>query len=955
MLAALLLVSGGGIFFYYRFYQAQQARTGQTAEEKYAVNSIPLDNIGSLNNQAAGGVQPLDRLSVNGDLVVGGRVSLSAAAIDDIASGLIGKVNLQAASPGTQQTGNINISGVVIASNLQGNGSGLTGLNASNFTAGTVEDGRLSANVTRLGQTIPLSALQPTILSSLNGVSNNGGNIDIIGGDNISVASDSGGKIITISTPGSAGDISGVTAGDGLSGGGTSGSVSLAVDSSVARASGASANSQTFAGNNQKFQNIANSTTAFQIQNAAGASNLFVADTTNSRLAVNQASANYALDVNGDINVTNGNTFRIGGTAICTSGGCTPAGGSSGYIQNGTSLQAAANFNIESAATGSVGGKIKGKSGQSADLFQLVDGNSNVIASFGATGAVSLKTSVDSLHAFSLQNADGERILNVVTSNTAQVPITALQGYFNHKGSHILGFLEPGGFVVSSGASGGSLPAATYEYRIAERGFQSGSISSYSAAMSSTPTTVTTAGSTSVNTLDWFTNGLDTEEGFRIYRTINGGISWEYVDVSGEIRTLVDNGSNYTWLSLGSSPSLYQVNSNMNMDLGLGVGSGVVYLGKGNVTAAEIKLMLPTGDLNVDSNGGILLTSSAVTRVAPNADSTTVFQVQNEAGTKYALSTDTTNIRLGVGTAAPTATLDVRPAAVGELGFFIRQYASSTADLLQFQNSSSVTVFNIDASGHLASGESLPGVPIVGVDPNSGADKGDTVNNDGPLKAYSGGGLTLNIAAGSAYSADINGSPTNIKRCNLASNTTLNMGDNSTRYIYVLAGGADSSTGTTCTFAQGTAPDTFNASKPTVVIAKVVTSGGSITSVSDTRFFIGGNLTYVQTAAAVEPGMIVKADTGNNNQVQTTTSAADTGVEGIVVIGNNGAGRAIMMTSGQAWVQAVSSATRANCAGTSTSAGLVNNVTAAVNACVGRVKTNAAASTPSVLVQLAPN
>lgn len=140
-----------------------------------------------------------------------------------------------------------------------------------------------------------------------------------------------------------------------------------------------------------------------------------------------------------------------------------------------------------------------------------------------------------------------------------------------------------------------------------------------------------------------------------------------------------------------------------------------------------------------------------------------------------------------------------------------------------------------------------------------------------------------------------------------------------------------------------------------MVIAKVVTSGGTITSVADTRFFIGGSLTYVQTSSAVEAGMIVKADTTADNQVQTTTTGADTGVEGIIVIGNNLAGRAIMMTSGSAWAQAVSGATRASCAGTSTTAGVVNNVTSAVNTCVGRVKSNASTTTPSVLVQVAPN
>jgi parallel beta-helix repeat protein len=47
---------------------------------------------------------------------------------------------------------------------------------------------------------------------------------------------------------------------------------------------------------------FSNSTTAFQIQDATGGSNLLVADTLNNRIAIGQASANYTLDVAGTIN-----------------------------------------------------------------------------------------------------------------------------------------------------------------------------------------------------------------------------------------------------------------------------------------------------------------------------------------------------------------------------------------------------------------------------------------------------------------------------------------------------------------------------------------------------------------------------------------------------------------------------------------------------------------------------
>jgi hypothetical protein len=78
---------------------------------------------------------------------------------------------------------------------------------------------------------------------------------------------------------------------------------------------------QTFTGNNT-FQNAANGTSTFQIQDLAGTSNLFIADTSHTRIAIAQATATYTLDVGGDVNTTTG--YRVSGTAgssvTCSSG-----------------------------------------------------------------------------------------------------------------------------------------------------------------------------------------------------------------------------------------------------------------------------------------------------------------------------------------------------------------------------------------------------------------------------------------------------------------------------------------------------------------------------------------------------------------------------------------------------------------------------------------------------------
>jgi hypothetical protein len=191
---------------------------------------------------------------------------------------------------------------------------------------------------------------------------------------------------------------------------------------------------QTFTGNN-KFtgtflaQNASNSTTAFQIQNAAGTSNLLVADTTNTRLAVGQASASYTLDVAGDVNLTTGSVYRINGVQICSSGGCLVGGGSGSYIQNGTSTQASANFNIQSAAAGSVGGIIQGAASQTADLFDLKTSTPATVLSVSASGATIFKNSADSTTAFQVQNSAGTSNLLVADTTNTRIGIGTAPAY----------------------------------------------------------------------------------------------------------------------------------------------------------------------------------------------------------------------------------------------------------------------------------------------------------------------------------------------------------------------------------------------------------------------------------------------------------------------------------------------------------------------------------------------
>jgi hypothetical protein len=105
-----------------------------------------------------------------------------------------GKINIEADN--IDLTGAVVGSSTVNASTFNGSGSGLTNLNASNVSSGTLDNARLSS--------IPNSALDNSSIT--------------INGTGVSL----GGSI-------NVGDITGVTAGSGLTGGGTTGAVTLNV------------------------------------------------------------------------------------------------------------------------------------------------------------------------------------------------------------------------------------------------------------------------------------------------------------------------------------------------------------------------------------------------------------------------------------------------------------------------------------------------------------------------------------------------------------------------------------------------------------------------------------------------------------------------------------------------------------------------------------------------------
>ncbi len=278
-LISLVALIGGSVFWL-------RGRGGETLNpDSFPVSSVGLEK----------GSSPLaipsntSQLAVNGDVSIAGILSLSPEAISNLAATLTNKITLQSTFPGSPQAGNANITGTLGAGAFVGNGARLTNLNASALTTGTVDDARLSANVTRLGQSISLSSLQGNVVSSINGLVNNGGNLDIVGGTNVTVSAS--GTAITISSVGGGSGIGTITVGSGLTGGGSGSSVNIDLDGAIATLQG-----NTFNNANQLVQ--LNGSGALPAVNGSLLTNLNASALTSGTLADARLSANVTVQGN---------------------------------------------------------------------------------------------------------------------------------------------------------------------------------------------------------------------------------------------------------------------------------------------------------------------------------------------------------------------------------------------------------------------------------------------------------------------------------------------------------------------------------------------------------------------------------------------------------------------------------------------------------------------------------
>jgi hypothetical protein len=455
-------------------------------------------------------------------------------------------------------------------------------------------------------------------------------------------------------------------------------------------------------------RNAVDSTTAFQIQNAAGTSNLLVADTTNTKLGVGTApsAGGATLQVTGTLSTTstiNGATIS-GGTlsggsvsgSTLTGSGLTFTALSATTIQSasGTTLNivAGGNLNLSGGSAGNISidpadGNLSLATSANPNLVTI--GNTansvvqtkafNTIQTINGSG-VAIKTGTNSLTGFQIQNATAEPIFLVDTTSTMTNGNTL--NYLSYPG------FESGAFN-NAAAGWNSVSPGTLSQNTSRQ-------HTYNGITSAQLVTTTSNGGITTGS---FTSAPPTATVYIVsfYAKVSSGTmastSFLVTSIDGTTHTC-SPAAGITINSTGFQRLFCQLPTTTGAMTALSIAQQTdnvvrtIYIDGVQLQSNQFNgatITAPT----VYQIGSIQLRGVITNPVTlmNSGDSTSAFQIQNAAGTSNLFVADTLNNRIGIGTATPLVDLDVGG-----------------------NTTSAGVIFNVSNSGNSASGQVLAAV-----------------------------------------------------------------------------------------------------------------------------------------------------------------------------------------------------------------------------------------------------
>jgi hypothetical protein len=179
-----------------------------------AGNAIEVVNPAGPASTVSVAANSIDDAEVGDEALTAVSLAPNSVTGSEIATDAVGSAEIAANAVGNAELANAAVDSFKIV-----NGA----VSSTKILNGTIISSDLADNA------VTAQKISPNIVSSLDGVNNDGGNIDLVQGSGITILPDDVNNTITISASGGGGTITGVTAGTGLTGGGASGNVTLNV------------------------------------------------------------------------------------------------------------------------------------------------------------------------------------------------------------------------------------------------------------------------------------------------------------------------------------------------------------------------------------------------------------------------------------------------------------------------------------------------------------------------------------------------------------------------------------------------------------------------------------------------------------------------------------------------------------------------------------------------------